>query len=173
MPQVHWVWWDFVHGQKFYDDFFLYITFDTMERKYLFTNFLLWILESFCVTDLSIKPDLIEAEWHINTAVNFAIPDSDNGLSLVQCQAIIWTSTGLLSIWPSGTNFSEIWIKIPRFSIKKCIWKCCLQNGSHFEPATMWLQPMLVWYWSSLGSLCHDYWDFYCTPQKELQITFI
>ena len=44
---------------------------------------------------------------------------SDNGLSLVRCQAITWISAGLLSIVPSGTKFSEIWIKIHKFSFMK------------------------------------------------------
>ena len=33
---------------------------------------------------------------------------SDNGLSPGQCQAIIWTNAGIVLIWTSGTNFSEI-----------------------------------------------------------------
>ena len=41
---------------------------------------------------------------------------SDNGLSPVRCQAIIWTTTGLLSIRPLRTNFSKILIKIQTFS---------------------------------------------------------
>ena len=36
----------------------------------------------------------------------------DNGLTIVWCQAIIWTNAGLLSIEPLGTNIREIWIKI-------------------------------------------------------------
>ena len=41
--------------------------------------------------------------------------DSDNGLSLSRRKAIIQTNAGLLSIWPSGTTFSEILIKIQNF----------------------------------------------------------
>ena len=37
---------------------------------------------------------------------------SNNGLSPIRRQAIIWTSAGLLSIGPLGTNFSEILTKI-------------------------------------------------------------
>ena len=37
---------------------------------------------------------------------------SDNGLSPIRRQAIIWTNAGLLSIGPLETNFSEILIKI-------------------------------------------------------------
>ena len=44
---------------------------------------------------------------------------SDNGLSPGRCQAIIWTNTGILLIWPSGTNFSEMLIEIHTFLLKK------------------------------------------------------
>ena len=37
---------------------------------------------------------------------------SDNGLSPGRHQAIIWTSAGILLIWPLGTNFNEILIAI-------------------------------------------------------------
>ena len=48
-----------------------------------------------------------------------AIIGSDNGLSPGQQQAIIKTNAWLLSIIASGTNFSEILIKIRTFSFKK------------------------------------------------------
>ena len=44
---------------------------------------------------------------------------SDNGLSPGQHQAIIWTNAGILLIKPSGTNFSEILIRIQIFSFTK------------------------------------------------------
>ena len=43
----------------------------------------------------------------------------DNGLSPERRQAIIWTNAGILVIGPLGTNFSEIWIEIQTFSLKK------------------------------------------------------
>ena len=48
---------------------------------------------------------------------------SDNGLSPGRRQAIIWTNAGMLLIWPSGRNFSEILIEIYTFSFKKMHWK--------------------------------------------------
>ena len=42
-----------------------------------------------------------------------------NGLVLVQCQAITWTNDDLLSVGPTETNLSEIWIKMQSFSFKK------------------------------------------------------
>ena len=81
----------------------------------------------------------IEAEWRIYVSVNYIIIGSDNGLSPGQCQAIIWTNAGILSNRPSGTNFSEILIEIHTFSFKNiCIWKCRLENGSHFVSSSMY-----------------------------------
>ena len=44
---------------------------------------------------------------------------SGYGLSPVQHQAITWTNAALLSVGHLGTNFSEIWIVILSFSVKK------------------------------------------------------
>ena len=44
---------------------------------------------------------------------------SDNGLSPGRRQAIIWTNAGIVLIWLSGTNFSEMLIEIHTFSFKK------------------------------------------------------
>ena len=44
---------------------------------------------------------------------------SDNGLSPVRRQAIIWTNDGILLIGPLQTNFNEIWIQINTFSFTK------------------------------------------------------
>ena len=62
---------------------------------------------------------LIEAEWRIYASLNRAIIGSDNGLSPVRRQAIIWTNAGILLIEPLGTNFSEVLIGIQTFSFKK------------------------------------------------------
>ena len=60
----------------------------------------------------------IEAEWRICASVNWTTIDSDNGLSPVRRQTIIWTSAGILLIRPLGTNLSEILIEIHTFSFK-------------------------------------------------------
>ena len=44
---------------------------------------------------------------------------SDNGLSPDRRQAIIQTNAGILLIWNSGKNFSEIWSKILTISFQK------------------------------------------------------
>ena len=50
---------------------------------------------------------------------NLTIIGSDNGLSPSRCQAITWTNVWILLIRPLGTNFSEIFIEINKFSFKK------------------------------------------------------
>ena len=57
---------------------------------------------------------------------------SDNGLSPVRRQAIIWTSTAISSIRPQWIYFSEICLKVNSFHSRKCTWKCRLLNSSHF-----------------------------------------
>ena len=57
--------------------------------------------------------------WGIYTSLNLVNIGSDNGLSPVRRQAIIWTNAGILSIGPLGTNVSEILIGIQTFSFKK------------------------------------------------------
>ena len=52
-------------------------------------------------------------------ACNQTIIASDNGLSLGQRQAIIWTNARILLIRPLGINFSEILIEIHAFSFNK------------------------------------------------------
>ena len=80
------------------------------------------------------------AKWvHINGFThicfsNLTIIGSDNGLSLSQRQAIIWTNAGILLIGPLRTNFNKISSKIQTFSFKKiCLnvscakwWPFCL-----------------------------------------------
>ena len=55
---------------------------------------------------------------HISVS-KLTIIGSDNGLSPGRCQAIIWTSAGILLIGPLGTNLNEILIEILTFSFKK------------------------------------------------------
>ena len=52
-------------------------------------------------------------------SVNWVSIGSGNGLSPVRRHAITWTNAGLMSIRPLGTIFSEIQIKITKFSFMK------------------------------------------------------
>ena len=77
-------------------------------------------------------------DWGTHICVSkLTIIGSDNGLLPSRRQAIMWTNYGMLSIGPWGTNLSEIFIEIQTFSLRKCIWKCCLENGGHFVSASM------------------------------------
>ena len=51
--------------------------------------------------------------------MNWVSTGSGNGLLPVWRQAITWTNAGVWSIGVLGTNFSEIWIWILSFSLKK------------------------------------------------------
>ena len=55
---------------------------------------------------------------------------SGNDLSHLRCQSTIWTNADVLSISPSGTNFSEIWIKIQNVSFMKMHLQCRLQMSA-------------------------------------------
>ena len=66
-----------------------------------------------------------------------AIMGSNNGLSPDQRQAIIWTNAGILLIQTLETNFSEISNEIHGFHLRRCIWKCHMQNGVHFVSVSM------------------------------------
>ena len=81
--------------------------------------------------------------------------DSDNGLSPVQRQTIIWTNTVLLSIGPSRWNFSEIWIKIENFSFMKIQFKMLSRNGGHFVRGWRWVKEKSRFLELGLYSISH------------------
>ena len=68
---------------------------------------------------------------------------SDNGLSPVRRQAIIWTNAGILLTGPLGTNFSEILIEIHTFSFKKMRLKV---SSAEWRPCCLGLQntPLIL-----------------------------
>ena len=71
--------------------------------------------------------------WVIHIRVSkLTIIGSDNGLSPSWRQAIIWTNAVIFLIWPLGTNFSEILIKIHIFSFKKMHLKMLSVKCRHF-----------------------------------------
>ena len=67
---------------------------------------------------------------------------SDNGLSLIQRQAIIYTNAGLLSIGPLGTDFSEIWIEIQNFLFAVLHLKTSSANWQPFCQVGRWVKRM-------------------------------
>ena len=63
-----------------------------------------------------------DPNWVYNSDIisrKLTIIGSDNGMSLAQHQAIIWTNAGILLIGSLGTKFSEILIEMQTFSLKK------------------------------------------------------
>ena len=99
---------------------------------------------------------------------NLTIIASDNGLSPGRRQAIIWTNAGILLIGPLWTNFSEILIEIPTFSLKKmrlkvpsAKWRpCCF--GLNVLIRRLFLQQYAIL--SIQKSHCVDntiLWEFY------------
>ena len=71
----------------------------------------------------------------IPVPMTYVIILSDNDLSPVRRKAIIWFNTDLLPIGPSGTNVSEISIKVTYHHLK-CISKYRLRIGGHFVSAS-------------------------------------
>ena len=64
---------------------------------------------------------------------NLTIIGSDNGMSPVQCQAIISTNAGILSVGPLGTNFNEILIRTQTFSFNKMQLKMSSETWQPFS----------------------------------------
>ena len=101
-----------------------------------------------CVFSLSISLVMIErilSYYHqigsmnyyplwMYASVNRLSIGSDNGVSPLRHQAIIWTNAGWLSIGHLGTRFSDTLIKMKKklFHWPKCIWKYNLRNGGNF-----------------------------------------
>ena len=50
----------------------------------------------------------LDTEWHIYASAAASSNGSDNGLSSIRRQAIIWTKADSLLIVPLHTNFCEI-----------------------------------------------------------------
>ena len=82
--------------------------------------------------------------------IKLTIIGSDNGLSPVRRQAIIWTNAGILLIRPLGTNFSEILIEIHTFSFKKMHLKL---SSAKLRPFCLGLD-VLTW----INSYCEKEW---------------
>ena len=75
--------------------------------------------------------------------MKLVVTDSGKDSSPVQGQVINWTNSDVSSIGPLATN-SEFWPKCNDFHTIKCIWKCRLQNVSHFVQSQFVALPYLV-----------------------------
>ena len=75
---------------------------------------------------------------------NLTIIGSANGLLPGRHQALIWTTTGILSTGPLGTKFSEILIAIQTFSVRKMHLKML---SAKWQPSCLGLNVLM---WKSL-----------------------
>ena len=69
----------------------------------------------------------------------------------VQRQAIIWTNTGILLIWPSRTNFNEMLIEIHTFSFKEMHAK---MPSAKRRPSCLGLNVLIIVVLKLLGTMC-------------------
>ena len=65
--------------------------------------------------DIMLRHVLTHLPLVMHESVHWINIGAGNGSSPVRCQAITWTHVDLLSIRPIGTNFCEVWTKIPTF----------------------------------------------------------
>ena len=92
---------------------------------------------------------VIEAEWRIYASLNCVINGSDNGLSPVRRQALIWINAGILFIGPLGTNFSEISIEMQTFLFKKM---CLNVSSAKWRPFCLGLNVLNMMAFFAIGS---------------------
>ena len=88
-----------------FKQYFVYITSSDIKLKY---NVMVLIEKNPYLT-----------KWCICASVDYTIISSDNGLSSIWRQAIIWTNDDILSIRPYGTHVNEVLVEIRSFSFKK------------------------------------------------------
>ena len=110
---------------------------------------------------------------------------SENGLSHRQCQAIIWTSSGILLIGPLVTNFKEFFfINIENVSFSKMHLNISFESII-FEMVSILCQPQCVndkvpvphiyiyIYIYKASALCHNYAQRWHTTIWQQAITWI
>ena len=95
----------------------------------------------------------------------FTIIGSDNGLSLIRHQAIIWTNAEILLIRTLGTNFSEILIQIHTFSNKKMHSK---KSSGKCRPFCLGLNVLKLNHVRKRGPWGLFYWRWYAKPVSNL-----
>ena len=65
-----------------------------------------------------------------------AIIGSDNDLSPGRRQAIIWTNDELLLIETREQSSVKFELKFVHLHSRKCVWKCRMESGGHFDLAS-------------------------------------
>ena len=100
----------------------------------------------------------------MHASVNRFSIGSDNGLSLIVRQAIIWTSAGLLLIGPLERNFSEILTKLQNFSLTKRHPKISFAKWRPFYPGGKWVR---AWTSISVPHKAADIVTYSCPNRKQ------
>ena len=97
---------------------------------------------------------------HIHAPGNWTIIGSDNGLSPVPHQAIIWTNAGLLLNRPLVTNFSELWIKITIIIQEYEFENVCCKMAAIFFLASLHITNsiMISWCETSFHIMALTHW---------------
>ena len=93
--------------------------------------------KSFVLTYLTLSP--IDA-YVLQSSNSYAIIDSDNDLSIVRYQVIVWTNIGLLLIGAQRTRFCELWITAQQFSYQK------INLKTVHKMSASWLLLPLQWH---------------------------
>ena len=130
-----------------------------------------WAARLLTLFSLNIPVSASEVSTHWSWVMHICISNlniigSDNGLSPGLRQAIIWTNAGILLIGLSGTNFSEMFIKIHTFSFKKMHLK---RSPGKWRPFCLSLNVLTsntksqyVWWDCRGASLCNDKLKSFC-----------
>ena len=74
---------------------------------------------------------------HRGRVTHIFLVGSDNEVTPVRCQAIIWFNDGFLLMEPLGVNLSEFDSKYHNFHSRKWSWKCRPQNDVDFVSASI------------------------------------
>ena len=100
-----------------------------------------------------LMPIWVITHWGRVTHIYVSRPDdhgSDNGLSPIRRQAIIWTNEDILSIRPRATHFNGILFGIQKFSFKKMHFKI---SSTKWRPFCLGLNVLIFSYHNS-NSAC-------------------
>ena len=89
---------------------------------------------------------------------------SDNGLSPVWCQVIIWTNAAILSMWPWRTYFSEILFQIEKFSFMEMH---CKMSSAKWQPFCLGLN---VFKWLDMKYFSPILYFFPCCDEFSCQV---
>ena len=88
----------------------------------------------------------------VHDCSNSSAIGSDNGLSPARRQTIIWTNTSKVSIRPEGAYFSEIVLKIQKFSFRKMHLET---SSAKWHPlCTLCLGPNVLPYFLLVPHIC-------------------